>query len=217
MNHNAEILAGVIMEDAFQEAAAILEKAEKEAVSIREESLKKQRELRQQSEDTRNQIDLFLARAKMISQAELKARMELICRKEAVLENTLQAVKHTFFSLPTCPDYPSLLKRLVLNAVTHLEGDCFICRVNKRDQCLLNPHLMGELSRQTGKKISLDNECTEIQGGVMVWRSDGRLLFDNSLEGIFHRQIERMRSLAAGYFSLFEEERGEKECPGKWE
>ena len=134
LSNNGEILARVIMEDAFQEAEAILEKAEKEATSIHKESLKVQAEMRRQAESNQSQLDIFLAKAKMISQAELQARMELIDQKEAALQGVLEVVKQEFFSLSRRPDYPSILMRMTLQGLEWLEGDEFICQVNSRDR-----------------------------------------------------------------------------------
>lgn len=214
MFNNGEMLARVIMEDAFQEAEAILEKAEKEAASIREESLKKLAEARRQAETdapgfSQSRSDMFLGKAKMISQAELQARMELIYQKESVLEGVLQTIRQELFSLPGHPDYPGLMKKLILQGLKWLEqagdleqagGDEFVCQVNDRDRPCLPSSLMEELGRKSGKKVSLGEQHTEIEGGVIVWRSDGRVLYDNSLEAIFDRWEEAMRSMAARLF-----------------
>jgi vacuolar-type H+-ATPase subunit E/Vma4 len=59
------------------------------------------------------------------------------------------------------------------------------------------------MSRESGKKLSLDEQAIDIEGGVVIVRSDGRLLYDNSLEAIFQRREEVMRSAADS--RLFEE------------
>jgi vacuolar-type H+-ATPase subunit E/Vma4 len=197
LSNNGEILARVIMEDAFQEAEAILEKAEKEAASIHKESLKMQAEVRRQAESNQNQLDIFLAKAKMISQAELQARMELIDQKETALQGVLEVVKQEFFSLPRSPDYPSILMKLTLQGLEWLEGEEFICQVNNRDRTLFNPPVLESMSKESGKKLSLAEQTLDIEGGVIIVRSDGRLLYDNSLEAIFQRREEAMRSAAA--------------------
>jgi len=200
LSNNGEILARVIMEDAFQEAEAILEKSEKEAAGILKESLRVQAEMRRQAESNQSQLDIFLAKAKMISQAELQARMELIDQKEAVLQGALEVVKQEFFSLSRRPDYPSILMRLTLEGLAWLEGDEFICQTNGRDRTLFTPPVLESMSRESGKELLLDEQVLDIEGGVVIVRSDGRLLYDNSLEAIFQRREEVMRSAAARQF-----------------
>jgi vacuolar-type H+-ATPase subunit E/Vma4 len=200
LSNNGEILARVIMEDAFQEAEAILEKAGKEVASIQQEALKVQAEMRRQAESNQSQLDIFLVKAKMISQAELQARMELIDQKEAVLQGVLEALKQEFFSLPRHPDYPSILMRLTLQCLEWLEGDEFICQVNGRDRAWFSADALESLSTESGKKLSVDEQALDIEGGVIIYRCDGRLLYDNSLEAIFHRKEEVMRCVAARQF-----------------
>lgn len=200
LSNNGEILARVIMEDAFQEAEAILEKAEKEAAGILKESLKMQAEMRQQAESNQSQLDIFLAKAKMISQAELQARMELIDQKEAVLQSVLEVVKLEFFFLSRHPDYPPILMKLTLQALGWLEGEEFVCQVNSRDRTLFTPSVLESMSKESGKKLTLDEQVLDIEGGVVIVRVDGRLLYDNSLEAIFQRREEVMRSAAARRF-----------------
>lgn len=200
LNNNGEILARVIMEDAFQEAEAILEKAKKEAASIQEESLKAQAEMRRQTESNQNQLDVFLAKAKMISQAELQSRMELVDQKETVLQDVLDVVKKEFFSLSCHPEYPSILVKLTLQGLAWLEGDEFICQVNSWDRKWFTSSWLESVSKESGKKLSLDDHPLDIEGGVVIIRSDGRILYDNSLEAIFQRKEEVMRSAAARQF-----------------
>ncbi len=192
-----EILISVIMEDAFQEAKAVLNKAKKEAASIQEKSLKEQDKLLQQNKSSRNQSEMFLARAKMISQAELKARMEIIHQKEAILEDILDTIRQDFFLLVHHPDYTSILRRLVMKGLEYLEGNDFTCQVIDRDRILLSPQVLGDLSSQTGRKVSLSKHSLKAEGGVIIQRGDGRVLYDNTLKAIFSRQQEKMRSVAA--------------------
>ena len=56
------------------------------------------------------------------------------------------------------------------------------------------------MSKESGKKLSLDEQALDIEGGVVIVRRDGRLLYDNSLEAIFQRREEVMRSAAARQF-----------------
>ncbi|MCL6584075.1 MAG: V-type proton ATPase subunit E [bacterium] len=198
LSSNGEILARVIMEDAFQEAEAILDKARKEAASIQREALRVQAEMRRQAENSQTNLDIFLAKAKMVSQAELAARMEIIGQKEAILQEVLDVVRQELYALVRYPDYAShLLSRLTLEALGWLEGEEFIIQVNSRDRQLFTDDLLALLSAQSGKKLTLSEQTPDIEGGVIVVRSDGRLLYDNSLEAIFQRSEEVMRSAAA--------------------
>lgn len=197
LSNNGEILARVIMEDAFQEAEAILEKAKREAASIQQESVRVQAQMRQQAESNQSQLDIYLAKAKMISQAELSARMEIIGQKEAILQDALCAVRQKIYALPRHPDYAAIQIRLTAEALSWLEGDEFSVQVNGRDRRFFTPQVLEMLSAESGKTLILAGQAIDIEGGVVIIRADGRLMYDNSLEAIFQRREEAMRSVAA--------------------
>ena len=197
MENNMQILINVIMEDAFKDAEVILEKAEREAGSIREQALRRQKELLEKNEREENRLDIFFSKAKMISKAELEARREIMHQKELILAKLLNSIKEDFFHLPCETHYSEILQKLVEQGLQFLEGKEFICQVNKRDQSLLTHSFLLEISRKTGKKITLDTQCLEKSGGVFIKRKDGRVVYDNSLEAIFERRQEELRSVAA--------------------
>ena len=197
MENNMQILINVVMEDAFKEAEAILENAKKEADAILKHALRRQEELIRKNDREENRLGLFFSRAKIISKVELESRMEIMHQKELILKNLLESVKKEFFRLPHKAHYPEILKKLVEQGLQFLEGEEFICRVNERDQSLLSDSFFNALSQKTGKKIHLDTQYLEKKGGVFIKRKDGRVIYDNSLEAIFERREEELRSVAA--------------------
>lgn len=57
--------------------------------------------------------------------------------------------------------------------------------------------VLDELKEKTGKWVSLDKEPIDIAGGVIVFRADYRVFYDNSFEAIFERKRENLRCIAA--------------------
>lgn len=199
MLNNIEILSRVIMDDASREADAILDKARKESESIKKEGLQKIEELKKEAIKSKGQIDILCDNAKMVSLAEFQARSEILGLKETIIKDILQEVKKLLFALPERKDYPELLKKLICQALKYLEseGSEFICRVNQRDLSILSSPILKELGAQKDKSISVDESPLDIVGGVIVFRSDLRVSYDNSLEAIFERNRQQMRCMAA--------------------
>jgi vacuolar-type H+-ATPase subunit E/Vma4 len=208
MLNNIEILSRVIMDDASREAEAILDKARKEFESIREEGFRRAEGLKKTAMKSKGQIDLLCDKAKMVSLAEFQARSEILGRKEAIIKEVLQEIQKVFFALPGRKDYPEILKKLTHQALKYLEADGneFICRVNERDHSLLSSSILKDLGEKMDKLLSLDKSPVDIVGGIIVFRSDLRVLYDNSLEAIFERNRQQMRCIAAE--SIFGEELG---------
>lgn len=199
MLNNMEILCRVIIEDASREAKAILEKARVESESIIEEGRREAGELIKSARKSKSHIDLSCNKAKIISLAEFQSRSEILGRKEKVIDNVLREAQKAFFALPERDNYPGILKNLIVQALKFLDEDGreFVCRVNERDRALLPSSTLMELGKMTEKVISLDDTPAEIVGGVIAFRSDLRVLYDNSLEALFERNRQRMRCLAA--------------------
>lgn len=198
MTNNLEILIYVVMEEVFQEAEFIVEKAEKEAASIKEEALIRQRELWQKSEKDRRRSDKVFTKTKIASQTALQARMEIIHQKETIVGEILERLREEFFNLPKQPGYLNFLKRFILEGLEALQddGDEFICQVNEQDRSLISQDLLNEVAQETGKKISMDERCMESKGGVILRLNDGHVFYNNSLEAIFQRWEEELRSQA---------------------
>ena len=199
MLNNMEILCRVIIEDASREAKAILEKARVESESIIEEGRREAGELIKSARKSKSHIDLSCNKAKIISLAEFQSRSEILGRKEKVIDNVLREAQKAFFALPERDNYPGILKNLIVQALKFLDEDGreFVCRVNERDRLLLQSSTLEGLGKKSDKVISLDDTPAEIVGGVIAFRSDLRVLYDNSLEALFERNRQRMRCLAA--------------------
>jgi len=199
MQNNIEILSRVIMDDASHEARSIIDKARMESESITHEGVCKAEELKRGAMKGKGQIDLLFHKAKAISLAEFQARSEILGCKEEILSGVLRQVQGTFFSLPDREDYPGILKGLIIQAIKYLkeDGDAFVCRFNARDQSVLTPRILDELGKGCDRVLTLDTTPADIVGGVIVFRSDFRVLYDNSLEAIFERNRQQVRCMAA--------------------
>jgi vacuolar-type H+-ATPase subunit E/Vma4 len=133
--------------------------------------------------------------------AEFRARSEILQRKEEVLKRVILRVQQDFFSITGRSDYPDILKKLIIDALRCLkrEGIEFVCRLNPRDQSLLPASVFKDIGKEAKADVSLDKIPIESVGGVIVFRSDLRVSYDNSLEAIFERKRQQMRCMAAEY------------------
>ena len=199
MLNNIDILSRVIMDDASHEAMSILEKARMESESITQEGIRKAEELKRTAAKGKGRIDLLCDKAKAVSLAEIEARSEILGRKEEILNEVLGQVQGAFFSLPGGKHYPEVLKGLILHAIGYLkeDGDAFVCRFSERDRAVLSRQILDDLGKRCERDLSLDTMSADIVGGVIVFRTDLRVLYNNSLEAIFERNRQQIRRIAA--------------------
>jgi len=196
---NIDILSRVIMDDAYREAESIIEKAKEECESIRKQGMNTVNDLKNKKNHNLSKVKLSSSHSKLISLEEFRARSEILSCKEEIIKEVLWQIREEFFALPQRGDYPAIMRRLIVHAVRHLkaDGEAFLCRVNSRDRSLLAHDFLDALGRELGKALSLDQETADNVGGVIVLRSDLRVLYDNSLEAIFDRNRQQMRCIAA--------------------
>ena len=196
---NIDILARVIMDDAFKEAESIIEKAREESESIRKQGMNTVNNLKNNKNHNLSKVKLSGSHSKLISLEEFRARSEILSRKEEIIKEVLWQIREEFFALPERGDYPGIMRKLIVHALGHLkaDGEAFLCRVRAGDRALLSHDFLDELGRGLGKGLSLDQQTADIVGGVIVLRFDLRVLYDNSLEAIFERNRQKMRCIAA--------------------
>jgi vacuolar-type H+-ATPase subunit E/Vma4 len=199
MLNNIEVLSRVILEDAASEAGALLDNAKKEEAFIKEKNIQEIERLKKDPKKNKIHMDLVCDKAKMISLAEFRARSEILGLKEEILSPILNEMYHEFLSLTENKQYPLLLKKLIIDALTYLkdEGEEFVCRIKDKDRSLLPASIFKEVSEQCNKRVSLDKMPVDILGGVVVFRADYRVLYDNSLEAIFQRKRGQIRCTLA--------------------
>ena len=187
------------MDDAYREAEAIIEKAKEESEFIRKQCINTVNDLKNKKNHSLSKVKLSSSHSKCISREEFRARSEILSRKEEIIKEVLLQIREEFFCLPKRGDYPRIIRKLIVHAVRHLkaDGEAFLCRVRAGDRALLGHDLLDGIGRELGKGLSLDQETAHIVGGVIVLRSDLRVLYDNSLEAIFERNRQKMRCIAA--------------------
>lgn len=194
-----EILSKVIMDDAYREAEAIIDKAKKETESIRRKESHEFNIMFFKNKNCLYKVLLYNNKEKVISLEEFKSRSDILTYKETVVQEILQHIKRAFYSLPENQDYPKILKKLIIQALRHLDpdGQEFICRINQRDHGLLSSPVLKEVGKKMNKALFIDDFPVNIVGGVIVLRYDLRVLYDNSLEAVFERNRQTMRYMAA--------------------
>ncbi|MHB1295572.1 MAG: V-type ATP synthase subunit E [Anaerolineae bacterium] len=173
--------------EAKEEAGKVIERAEKESQTLAEASSAKMQ---------RTAIDRS---RRALAQAQLKARMNLVRRREEVLQRLWDQVEQRLATYPQRPaeERYVILERLVLDAAAALPGGPLELAVSEPDRGLFSAHVLEDLSRRLRDahgipSVMLAERPEPIQGGVIVRRTDKNQLVDNSLD---HRLALAKRTL----------------------
>ena len=186
-----------ILEEAKQEASEIIDLAEREGERILEDARAELDKLYQQ-EDTHAAAQKVKTRYKqLIAAAELDARKQEILAREHLIAEVESQVRERLPLMRDRPEYPSLLVKLIDEGVRELNGEHFEIIVAPEDRELVTADLLNTLHTQTGKTVTFSEKQKPGITGVMVERTDKRVVCDNTLSTIFQRQKDEMRVLIA--------------------
>lgn len=163
-----ERLLEKIENDAREEGRRILDRAREEAARIRkeaEEEARKECEAISRSFQNRAENE----RLKILSQARLEGRIELLSAKDAILEEVFQEAGRAFRELPA-ERYREWLKRTLLGGVVSGREELV---ASPHDRELLSGGLLEELNRELvsrGKpgELRLAAESAPFQRGVIL-------------------------------------------------
>lgn len=190
-----------IAADSSAQAADVLRKAE-EKVSAR---LKEAREAatRAAAETLAGaERDAERDMKRAVSKAQLDARKTGLLGSEALITEVVKRVGARISKLRNAPEYAGVLKRLILDGVTHLGEKEVDLMVAEEDRGLLTPAFMrqigDELARRgiAGPGLALSKETIR-ETGVVVRSRTGKVEIRNTLEGRIGRMSRELRALIA--------------------
>ena len=135
--------------------------------------------------------DLNAARDRIIGNAQLEGRKNLLLARQALLTGVFDEVLERLRGIAgrddTNFDKGEVLIALIKEAAAAVGGEEFIISGNEADIKYLGKNL-GNVRRAMKKsigesKVSLDSEPLDIGGGVVVRNSDGTKTYHNTFEG----------------------------------
>ncbi len=127
-------------------------------------------------------------RMRLVSQAMLEARREYLESVEKCVDTIIKEALDSIPSLKRSGEYRQALILLLREALEFVGGDEVVVECSREDQRQVR-ELAGELGKELGIKIRLSESPLDCVGGVRVIRSDGSMIYDNTVEA----RLERMR------------------------
>ena len=203
-DESAKLLGDRVLRDAKEIAAKVLDEARKAAEAMVAERTNEAKE--KAHKDTRDLIDSAKETAERIrmialDKANKEAKITALSEKEKLISRTLDLVKTKLEEFTNTREYQSYLERLISDGVKALNGGKVAVLLNKRDS-----GLRIDL-RKTAKKIASEvGKPTTIKllperipniGGAVIKSADGRIVVDNTVEGVIMRESGRLRLMMA--------------------
>lgn len=210
-----ERLRKAVLEKAQAAAEAKLAQARAEAERLLKEAEAKAQE-REEELIRAGRSEVERTRKRIISQAQLRLKGELLERKAAILTDIIEEVRERLLGLRSSEKYLEILLAAVRGALAGEEGNPgqVVLYLNPEDLKAWGGALRERLSGELGADEP-ELRPAEIAGGVIVELPERRLQFDSSLEQImseFRPEIERL--VQEEVFAPLEKRRGGRDGGG---
>jgi V/A-type H+-transporting ATPase subunit E len=187
-------LEAQLIERVVEQRKQLLKDAEKEIEKIVELAIEEVARINANSDAEILSLigsDLSAARDRIVGNAQLEGRKNLLLARQAILTGVFDEVLERLRGIAKRDDADfdkgGILIALIKEAAAEVGGEEFIVSGNEADLKYLKKNLANvnkALKQSIGKnKVSLDSEPLDIGGGVVVRNSDGTKTYHNTFEG----------------------------------
>ncbi len=175
-----KVLEQAIMETAQQEAQVILAEAQAKADSIRKQA---QADADVEGERIRQEARQAAERhiAQAIAKAQLEAQMLKLQRREQLLTRTFDKARERLRSIPQQPDYATIVRGLIEEAVTYLGDEAFVIHADAATARVLDDDFLADLAQSLNVHLEIGAPL-EAGTGVVLSTANGHRRYDNTLE-----------------------------------
>jgi len=189
-----------IIGEAEEKAKSIVKEAEK----IRKEALEQKRK---EGEGEAEKIirsgmeEADSLKRQKIAEARLKAKQMIIAARDDLINEAIDNCKQKLSQLTTSKDYNRILGKLVEEGGIGLGGGELEIIVPAKDQnaSIDLSGIVKRIERETGKNtvVKMTQEKLRSVGGVIVRKSDGSIMIDNTFEARIERILRAIRMQTA--------------------
>jgi vacuolar-type H+-ATPase subunit E/Vma4 len=184
-----------VLEEAQDEAAKIVDLAKREAERILDGARAELDQIyRAEAPQTKKQ-EASIRYTQIIAAAQLENRRQLLLARERFIQSVEDRVQTQLVQFRATPEYPQLLRALVEQGLTELEGEAFEVIVAPEDRALLSDDALTELAQTSGKRVTLSVQPQPGITGAIIQRTDQRVRCNNSLQAILEREQIEIRRL----------------------
>jgi V/A-type H+-transporting ATPase subunit E len=132
-----------------------------------------------------------------IAEARLKAKQMIIASREELINETMEKCKEKLAAMTSSKEYTDILEKLVEQGGIGLGGgDLEIVLGGKVTRTAIDfGSTAKQIEEKTGKKttINLSQEKPRSIGGVIIRKSDGSIIVDNTFEARIERILRDVR------------------------
>ena len=175
----AEKIIERIKKDSDKEIKQILKEAEKQANliidDVKKEAKQKADKILSDGKQQADNINKII-----ISKASQEMKREIMNAREKIIDECFVKAHHEL-SILTGNQYKNLVKKLIENGCSKLNGQCYI-------------HVSRDIDQEIATSMGVQVMGTiETNGGILIKSQDGRITLDYTFDGILKRNKDEIR------------------------
>jgi V/A-type H+-transporting ATPase subunit E len=191
-DESIQALSQAVQSKAREDADQILADANAKADAVRQRGREKAaaeraKILEQAARDTER------VRTQTIATTQMKARTMKLAHREKLLDSVFAEAERRLAGLEQRPDYDRILRRLLREALSHLEADEVRIRSDDRSRKHMTDSWLAGMAKETQVRLVL-GPALDRGTGVIVETADGHRQYDNTLETRLQRMRDPLRS-----------------------
>jgi vacuolar-type H+-ATPase subunit E/Vma4 len=192
-------LEAQLIERTVDERNQIIEKAKSNASNILENA---KTEVERIKNDVDKQVlnivgsELRAVRDRIIGQAELQSRKQLMEERENLLDKVYTEAENKLKQISageTKINYEDVLTTLISEAITAIDGKEFIIQTNQKDKEYLSKNI-EKINKKFDVTLIIDEKHLDIIGGVVISNPQKTKIFHNTLDGRVIRVKEQVQA-----------------------
>ena len=186
----AELLCRSITEAARSQSEKLLDSARIQAENmIRDAAQQAERQYQEAWISAKSRVTAEAGH--LVDTAELSARRSVMTFRTQLVQEIMEALTERLNQFRNRPDYEGFLIAAIQEAMDHLSGRDVDIEVNTADADIVHRH--QETLEQTYSTVIHIRHSDAFSGGVRVFTSDHKMMFDNSLTARRIRMEDDMR------------------------
>ncbi|GAK55006.1 V-type ATP synthase subunit E [Candidatus Vecturithrix granuli] len=186
-----------ILDEAKQEADDLVDLARREVEKILDGAREELEQIRIAEQSRAATQKAKMLYKQLVAAAELEARKQKLLKQEALIAEVERQVKDRLLQIRNEARYPDILRRLIRDGLSMLDGQAFEVIVAPEDRSLITEEFLKHLGQEQKASVTLAEDALSEMTGVIVQRVDKRVRCDNTLQRLFERRKHELRLLIA--------------------
>jgi len=195
-----EVLIEALLSEANEKGKNIIQDAKNKVDNTIEEQRKKGRDdARERAISIKNKAkeESELIKLSKLASAEMNAQWLILEKKHAMIDNVLNQVREELSILVKSEKYVKMLENLIIEGCSTLNTPEMELMLNSKDSTLISDlgTSIKKISKKTKKKCKVKKSPRSIEtiGGVKIQSKDGKMILDNTFDGILEHNNDKLR------------------------